>query len=262
MADELRKVHVNVPFDMLHETYLDLILEKRLNPEIGLDAGILDSVPDSMFVKCAARLAQHGISVTFHAPFVDLSPGSIDREIRAATRRRFEQVLRLVPLFRPRTVVCHAGFEKFRYGYMRKKWIENSLAMWHWFSGRLNDLGSRLVLENVYERSPEDILPLFRELSPDNVGFCLDVGHQAVFGDGALGNWLSVLGIYLGHLHLHDNHGDIDSHLALGCGGIDFNPLFEYFRKNPGIRPSITLEPHVQEDLWPSISYLETHWPW
>jgi len=262
MFSVLKMVHVNVPFVMLQATYLDFVLENGVNPEIGLDAEALDSVPDTVFAECADRLGQRGVSVTLHGPFIDLSPGSADPEIRTVTRRRFEQVLRLVPLFRPKAVVCHPGYEKFRYGYMRASWMEKSVEMWHWFSESLNELGSRLVLENVYETAPEDLLPLFEALAPQRVGFCLDVGHQSVFSRTSLGAWLSVLGPYLRHLHLHDNHGDMDAHLALGNGKVDLPLLFEYFRKSGDIRPLITLEPHVPEDLWPSLSYLEANWPW
>lgn len=260
MTPIIEKVYVNVPFAMLHATYLDFVLENRVNPEIGLDAKALDSVPDTVFAECADRLGRGGVNVTFHGPFFDLSPGSTDPEIRAVTRRRFEQVLHLVPLFLPKAVVCHAGYEKYRYGYMRASWMEKSVETWRWFSEKLNELGSRLVLENVYEQAPEDLFPLFEEL--EGVGFCLDVGHQAVFGRSALMAWLSVLGPHLRHLHLHDNHGDMDTHLALGNGSVNLPLLFEYFRKNEGVRPLIALEPHVQEDLWPSISYLEANWPW
>lgn len=258
----LRRIHVNVPFCMLAENYLEFVLEHRINPEIGLDARALDTVDLSVFSKCAETLSENTAAVTFHGPFADLSPGSADPEIRAASRRRFEQVLRLVPLFRPKTVVCHAGYEVFRYGYMKNEWIDNSLKMWLWLSRRLAAAGALLVLENVFESSPNDLLPLFEVLGAEGVGFCLDVGHCSAFSRTPLETWLHVLGPFLHQLHLHDNHGDADSHLPLGRGSIDFDALFEYLGQGEGMRPLITLEPHVDEDLWPSLSYLEAHWPW
>jgi len=257
----LKEVHVNVPFCMLDETYISLVLEKRINPEIGLDAEALDSVDASVFRKYARILSENGAEVSFHGPFVDLAPGSADPEIRAVCMRRFEQVLRLVPVYRPKTVVCHTGYEEFRHGYMKARWIENSLALWRWFARELNAEGSRLVLENVFEKSPGDFLPLFDALSSDNVGFCLDVGHQAAFSRASLGQWLDVLGPYLRQLHLHDNHGDHDSHLPLGRGSVELDVLFDHLRTCEH-RPLITLEPHVDSDLWPSLEYLEAHWPW
>lgn len=247
---------------MLNRSYLGFVLENRINPEIGLDAEALDGVADSVFRQCAEALYENGVTVSFHAPFVDLASGSIDPEIRAVSFRRFKQVLHLVTMFRPKTVVCHTGYEVFRHGYMKAQWIENSLALWRWFSEELNSHGSRLVLENVFEKSPKDFLPLFETLAPLGVGFCLDVGHQSAFSRSSLEEWLTVLGPYLGQLHLHDNLGDFDSHMALGRGSIDFDMLFDYLRKEDKNRPLITLEPHVDGDLWPSLSYLEARWPW
>jgi sugar phosphate isomerase/epimerase len=258
----LKAVYVNVPFCMLHDTYLDFVLENRINPEIGLDAEALDTVDDSVFRKCADALRQRGSNVTFHGPFVDLAPGSKDPGIRAVSHHRCEQVLRLVSMFRPKTVVCHSGYEALRHGEMKAEWLENSLDQWRWFSQELQAAGSRLVLENVFEKYPEDLIPLFVSLGPGNVGFCFDVGHQAAFSNTSLTKWLEVMGPYLIQLHLHDNDGDYDSHLAMGRGSVAFDILFDYLRRIETKRPLITLEPHVDADLWPSLEYLEAHWPW
>jgi sugar phosphate isomerase/epimerase len=70
------------------------------------------------------------------------------------------------------------------------------------------------------------------------------------------------LGPYIGQLHLHDNHGSHDEHLPLGSGKIDFYQLFTYLKSNEIPQPIITLEPHQEEDLWPSLDYLAKVWPW
>ena len=118
------------------------------------------------------------------------------------------------------------------------------------------------MLENVFEDGPDDILILFNALDTRNVGFCLDSGHAYAFGQSDLDLWLQILGPYLGQLHLHDNFGHNDEHLAMGRGGIDFNILFKYLKKNTDFAPIITLEPHQEKDLWPSLAYLADTWPW
>ena len=60
---------------------------------------------------------------------------------------------------------------------------------------------------------------------------------------------------WLGHLHLHDNTGSLDSHLAIGRGDFDFEALFSYLSAN-NIGPLITLEPHSEDDLWASLKAL------
>ncbi|MFZ0611664.1 MAG: sugar phosphate isomerase/epimerase, partial [Desulfobacterales bacterium] len=94
------------------------------------------------------------------------------------------------------------------------------------------------------------------------VGFCLDTGHQAAFGQASLVKWLDALGPHIGQVHLHDNHGLRDEHLALGRGKIDFPYLFRRLKTLCDTPPVITLEPHTEEALDPSLDYLAALWPW
>ncbi len=257
-----RKVQVNIPFKMLYDTYLDRFLEYALNPEIGIDAAVLDRFDFADFKRIGKILHDHSLSVTLHGPFIDLSAGSTDPAVRALTRNRFEQLLKLVPVFKPKTVVCHAGYDWKRYGYFKAQWIENCLETWSWLANGLNEMGAGLMLENVYEKDPQDIRVLLDRLKNLNVGFCLDCGHLSAFGNSDLKGWLQSLGPYIRQLHLHDNNGSNDEHLAMGLGTIDFKLLFNYFKLNYISPPMITLEPHREEDLWPSLEYLAGLWPW
>jgi sugar phosphate isomerase/epimerase len=256
------KIYVNIPFTMLYESYLDRFISNRLNPEIGLDAVALERFSLSEFRDIAEQLHSNNLRVTFHAPFMDLSPGSPDPAVREVTRRRFEQVIRLVPLFHPKKVVCHAAYDHNWYGNIRDLWIENSLETWSWMGRCIVDEGSQLILENVFEHHPDDIRILFDRLNHLHVKFCLDTGHQAAFSRTSLKIWLHALGDVLGHLHLHDNNGEHDDHLAMGRGTIDFKTFFNELKTIRSTPPSITIEPHREEDLWPSFEYLATVWPW
>ncbi len=247
------RVHVNMPFRMTE--LFHLFISNRLNPEIGLDATSLDTYSVSDFAKVAARFEQLERSVTIHGPFIDLAAGSPDRELLKATRKRLGQMLELVPVFKPKCVVCHAGYEEIHHGWIRAGWLEKSIETWSWLGQAVREAGSRLVLENVYEWKPEDLTELFVALEPYGVGFCLDTGHVAAFSRTPLERWLAVLGPYVAHLHLHDNDGSSDAHLPLGRGGIDYQPLWDYLAGRSEW-PTITLEPHAEADLKPSLEYL------
>lgn len=262
MTLSIEDIQVNIPFSMLYEGYLDRFITLKLNPEIGFDALALSRYPLSDISGIAERLFECGLSITLHAPFVDLSPGSPDPEVWTLTRRRFEQVLQLLPVLKPKTLVCHAGYDEKRYGYLRESWIEKSLEMWTWLGGRVQDGGALLMLENVYEQGPEDIRVIFEGLDRQKVGFCLDTGHQAAFGRAPLEIWLESLGPYLGQIHLHDNSSKKDEHLAMGRGTIDFGTFFQMLKAMKKEPPVITLEPHKEEDLMPSFEYLKEIWPW
>jgi sugar phosphate isomerase/epimerase len=258
----IKKIQVSIPFTMLHQTYLDHFLRNRLNPEIGLDATALESFSLSDFNNIAKEFKKQNLSVTLHAPFVDLAPGSTDPSVRALTRHRFEQVLQVVPFFKPKTVVCHSGYEKKRHDYFKETWIENSLEMWSWLGTRLRDEGALLMLENVYEHGPEDLRIFFENLKNHGVRFCLDIGHQAVFSVTSIETWLKQLGAYLAQVHLHDNLGEHDDHMRLGMGHFNFPKFFKLLKSLKKSPPVITLEIHNAPDLWPSFEYLETVWPW
>ncbi|MFZ5572398.1 MAG: sugar phosphate isomerase/epimerase family protein [Thermodesulfobacteriota bacterium] len=256
----IAKVQVNIPFRMLVETHLDLFIKLGLNPEIGLDADALDHFSRKEFQEIAAAFQRQGRTITLHGPFTDLSPGSPDPEILAVTRRRLEQLSDLVPVFKPLTVVCHAGYDPHRYSYIREEWLAAARTLWQWAGDRIRSAGARLMLENVYESEAEELRPLFGDSALPGIGFCFDAGHQTVFSKKTMAAWLEKLGPFLGQLHLHDNMGDRDAHLPMGKGCIDFPLLFRYLERNH-LRPVITLEPHVEGDLWQSLAYLENRWP-
>ncbi len=256
------RVQVNIPLRMLCGSYLNLFTACDINPEVGIDAVTLEKYDQVTFLDVGRKLRDKGLSITLHAPFMDLSPGSTDPDVRALTRRRFEQTLRVAEVFKPKSVVCHAGYDLKRYGFIEDLWLENSVEIWSWFALRTGEQGARLMLENVFEHDPVFLGNLLERLRPLNVGFCLDVGHQAVFARTPMDLWLKALGPYLGQLHLHDNQGLRDDHSRMGDGIVDFRTLFEFLKRERKIPPIITLEPHREEDLIPNLKYLEKVWPW
>ncbi|MCF8081741.1 MAG: sugar phosphate isomerase/epimerase [Deltaproteobacteria bacterium] len=255
-------LQVNIPCKMFYESYLDRFIQHGLNPEIGFDADALDRYTPAELGAMARRLHQNALHVTLHGPFMDLSPGSPDPEIRAVTRHRFEQLMEIVPVFKPKTVVCHTGYDHRRYWHIRDTWLENSLRFWTWAGDKIQNAGSVLVLENVYEQTPQELGELLKPLQSRAVGFCLDTGHQSVFGSAPMETWVETLAPFLVQLHLHDNTGSRDDHLALGTGNIDFKKLFHHLNALDRSPHTITLEPHRAEALWPSIKYLEALCPW
>lgn len=259
----LEDVQVNIPFRMLtREGYLALFLENGINPEIGFDAVTLDETTERELMEVAAAFHRNGRRVTCHAPFLDLSAGSLDPAVRRLTRMRFEQTLRAVAWFHPVTVVCHTGWDHRRYLELREAWLEKSLELWTWFAGALQNQGASMMLENVYEESPEELLACCAPLRNLGVGVCLDTGHLSAFGESPLERWLDVLMQEIGQLHLHDNRGERDEHLAPGRGIVDFPRLFERLVAEKSVRPVITLEPHREEALQEGLDYLGGIWPW
>lgn len=261
MVDLSKAVHVSVPFFSLRDQYLSLVLENRISVEIGIDAEVLDTCPVGDLLRIARELQTADLSCSLHAPFLDLSPGAIDPKIRRVSRERIEEVIRLIPIFQPRWVVCHGAYESRHYADDQENWLANCIDTFSGLLSSLEGLSIPLMVENVYEQEPGHLESLFLALPSPQLRFCLDVGHHRIYAWSDLAAWIDRLGPYLGMLHLHDNHGLQDDHLALGQGGIDFVGLFELLKAR-GLHPWMTIEPHREDWVRESLAFLVQHWPW
>jgi sugar phosphate isomerase/epimerase len=255
------QVQVNIPFPYLLRGYLERFLAGGLNPEIGLDAYSLDRYPPGVLRQAARAFQTYNRSITLHGPFQDLLPGSLDDAILAASRRRLRQAFRYLPVFKPLAVVCHLGYEARLYACDQEAWLARAAATWKEMAARAAADRVTVMLENVYETEPELLLEVVGRVGADNLRVCLDVGHLYAFGGGDLSHWLHTLAPVIGQLHLHDNHGDIDAHLALGAGAIPLQEILSFLADRRQ-RPLITLEPHQEGSLTPSLEFLARIWPW
>ena len=251
----LKKVQVCIPFKLLKEKYLPLVLENRINPEIGIDGDVIDTYSRKDFSEIVSILQQEGLLITLHGPFYDLVPGGVDKKILKATRERLKEVFDIIPIFEPLSIVCHTGYEGKRYHEVEDEWLETAIETWTPLIKNLKGTLTNLMIENVYEKTPKMLLKLLHGLNTEKAGFCFDAGHMNVFSETNMEGWLTALGPFLKQLHLHDNLGIKDDHLAIGKGKIDFESLFEYVEKNR-LRPIITLEAHKEKWIWQSLEVL------
>jgi sugar phosphate isomerase/epimerase len=253
----LQKVQVNLPLPLLLKN-LSGVLAMGLQPEIYFGSASLDNLPRQEIREAAQQLGQQNIFVTFHAPFMDLSPGAVDDRIRAITAFRFHQVLDLVPTFHPRAIVFHPGYDRWRFDGDVELWMTQSLLTWKPLVERAESLGVKLALENVFEENPSILQRLLQAISSPCLGYCLDAGHGHIFSEVAICEWIEALGHYLVEVHLHDNHRQADEHLPLGLGQIDFDGIFACLKARH-LQPIYTIEPHQEEHLEPSLRALEKY---
>ncbi len=256
MSEIINNVQVHIPFRLLTTENLHVVIGKRINPEISVNFRDLETLPETVYAEVAKRLEEAGLRVTFHAPFMDLRPGAIDRKIRQATKDRLQQVFDLVPLFHPVTVVCHPSFDERYYVSTRQAWLENSIETWSHFLKSAEETKTIIALENVYETEPSPLLQLLGAVASSRLRFCFDTGHFNVFSRVPLATWIEKMGPYLAELHVHDNAGVADDHAPVGKGTFPFPDFFARLREAT-LCPLITLEAHSLEDLWQSLQGLE-----
>jgi sugar phosphate isomerase/epimerase len=249
MRELLKKIQVHVPFYLLRDKLLPTVIREGINPEISFNHLDLDRFQQADFRETADRLAGEGLSVTFHAPFMDLRPGAIDPRIRQVTVDRLRRVFDLIPLFLPRTIVCHPSFDEKYYVSGEDHWLENSIETWGCLLGCVRETETIIALENVYERTPYHLRLLLDSLASPQVRFCFDTGHANVFGSESPGEWMESLGDRLGEIHIHDNHGTADEHLPVGEGNFPFRELMQMVRER-NLKPILTVESHSDKNLW------------
>jgi sugar phosphate isomerase/epimerase len=177
-----------------------------------------------------ARLEQHGLRpASVHLPFYPsvpallehgekwslIDPAVAQREIALAGTR--EGIYACAALG-ARQAVLHLGWQG-------DAWLDSSHG---WARDAVAELlpvahacGVELLLENIISSGTRvaRLIELLDEIDPaGQAGICLDLGHAHVEGD-VLAE-LQVALPRLRHLHLHDNDGCSDAHLAPGLGSM------------------------------------------
>jgi sugar phosphate isomerase/epimerase len=248
----LERFFVNIPYSILLAR-CEEVVARGLNPEIVLDASVLDNLDKAEAHQLAKSLDEKGLENTLHGPFRDLSPGGVDPKVLAVTRERIDQTIGVAEIFRAKRVVFHSGYDPWRYQGYEHLWVQNSMETWKPFVLKAERIRTTLAIENVFEKTPVTLLSLLERIGSPHFRHCLDVGHLNVFGDTPPNQWVEAMVAYIVEIHLHDNNADNDDHLPLGEGNIEFPILFRLIRRYLGDKPIYSLEPNREEDLEPSI---------
>ena len=161
-----------------------------------------------------------GISrFTFHAPFNELCPAALDPLIVGIAKKRYAQAHALMCGYGIKAMIAHSGFVPMLY---HESWFkEKSVVFWKEFmSDKPADF--RLYLENMLEPSPGMLCDIVNAVNDKRFRLCLDIGHAAYMGAGTpIKTWVEHTLPYLGHVHIHNNYCERDSHNALDDGRID-----------------------------------------
>ncbi|MEI8354598.1 MAG: sugar phosphate isomerase/epimerase family protein [Deltaproteobacteria bacterium] len=240
-------VYAHLPYPLI-KVHLDAIIGARINTEIYFSSDALNSAVPGELAPLAELLAANELKTTFHAPFIDLNPGSLEPLVRQATLHRFNQLFDVAEVIRPSVIVFHPGYDRWRYGETWQKWLDNSIDFWQKLLVRAERIGCTIAVENIFEEEPSTLRLLFEAIDSPLFRHCFDVGHWNLFAKVSLDDWFAQVGGYIAEAHLHDNNGIRDDHLPLGEGGIDFYALFALLKRHAP-EAAYTLEAHSREGL-------------
>ena len=128
--------------------------------------------------------------------------------------------------FKKNKLVHQASLERWGAEETHRRVVENL----RWFGDRAAEKGIRLAVENIYGgrfySQIDELIQLVEEVSRDNVGFCLDVGHANIDGVD-IPSAVQRMGRKLYEIHLHDNDGKKDQHLPIGFGIVNWIEVIE-----------------------------------
>ncbi len=246
----MEPIHIQMPYPLLKD-YLEMLRKRRYDLEIYLSGAVLDQIEKQDIEKLIERLDWNP-KLTLHAPFMDMNPGAMDPMVRSVTQVRFRQILAVAAILKPRVVVFHGAYDRWRYSGRKDLWLENSIETWQKVMESATKIGLRVAVENVFDEDPEALQMLIEKIDNPDFGFCFDTGHFNLFSKVTMEQWFESLGRRLVEVHLHDNDGTADSHWALGQGNIDFEKFFGLLNSQAPA-PVFTIELHDKDGIETSL---------
>ena len=138
--------------------------------------------------------------------------------------------------------------------YFLEGWAEREADFWKEFLW--NRSGITVCLENVLDREIEPFAEIIDRVGHPDLGMCLDLGHAHCYSNHSAAEWAGVLKPYIRHVHLHDNQGVKDEHLALGEGSVPWKEVLGILADaQPDL--SCTIECSSEEAIRRSLQALE-----
>lgn len=193
---------------------------------------------------------------TMHGAFYDLCPGSFDPLVREVARKRVLQSLEVAEELSICDVVFHHGYVPNTSS--PEEWARRSVEFWKSILEQTPER-IRLHLENVFEDTPSVIKRLIDQVNSPRLGICLDIGHTHAFSETSVFEWIETLGSRISYVHIHDNNGKKDEHLAIEDGCIPIKRVLDAIETQSN-ETLWALEQALEDDLIRSFEWIRKNY--
>jgi sugar phosphate isomerase/epimerase len=151
-------------------------------------------------------------------------------------------------------VVFHGNFNPLIRGerYINN-WLERNADFW---SGALKKYNVIVLLENLWEPTPEGFRRLLDQVGSPRLKICFDTGHANIFSKVPFKEWFDILNQDIPYVHVNDNKGEVDNELIPGDGIINWHE-FTNILEDYQVNPKIVLEVGTLEKTKQSLKYLQ-----
>jgi sugar phosphate isomerase/epimerase len=219
------------------------------------DPKILSGNWQEVVTEHKQQLAQFSGPLGLHGAFYDMVSASLDPEIVALTRKRYRQNLHIAAELGVSYIVFHVNYMGIlKLPNYRPAWHQRQVEFWRPFSAEAATLGLTILLENLWEDDPQLITNILQEVNNPHLRACLDIAHATLFSELGAETWINHMAPYVHGCHLNNHDGQMDLHLPLNEGVVDYRPILHSLRHLPN-PPFFVLEMGNQQRMAASLPY-------
>lgn len=192
--------------------------------------------------------------VSAHGPFLDLYINSPDPAIRRVAVERINRTLGVADELGLRFVVFHTNcLPMITYSSYYDNWARSHTDFWREV---VEQHATTVLLENVWDKSPEHIARVLEGVGSPQLKVCLDTAHRQLFSREPLERWFEVLGGDIAYLHVVDTLGELDDEPVLGTGVVDWSEVSRLVGRYAG-EPVAVIETPTLDRIRASLSFLQ-----
>lgn len=160
--------------------------------------------------------------LTMHGSFHDVLIFSEDKDIRNISEKRVEDSICTAKRLGALAVVFHSNLNPaLTLESYRTNWVDCNARFFGEMCRKYPDIN--IYLENMFDDSPYELAKVCERLRDvSNFGITFDYAHASIYGTD-ITEWVKVLQPYIKHVHINDNDGKNDLHLAVGDGTLDWD---------------------------------------
>ena len=212
--------------------------------------------PDPKIIETIKSFIKNkDLSLRLHAPICEIDYSQAKKTI-SSLQPLHKKVIEFCKALNINSVVAHAEFN-YKNDFVVDNQFYGALLVWRVLAGEFRANKICINLENHLENKPDHLIQLMECINSNFFGMCVDAGHFNAFSKLDI---RECLGRYplgsIKEIHLADNKGDRDTHLALGDGNIDFFKFFMILEKRKE-KHIFVLEPNNLDEAGKSLSFLK-----
>lgn len=200
----------------------------------SIDIKLIEIIDDGFHTLNKRRISilsdigkSNKLKFTVHSPFADINIASPSKPMLNFMIKRLKRSMLFAKALDAKLWVLHPGIKTgISMFYPGMDWKQNVESI-NTLNNYAKDLGIQIAVENLPERygfimnTPEHFQRLYEESFLEGVGIVLDTGHSNL--EAKTEAFLRKFPEKIVQIHISDNMGEHDQHLAVGNGNINWS---------------------------------------